>query len=281
MEQRRAGLPQTLAIYQAKGGVGKTVSTIAIGTELAARGYRVLLVDNDPQSTLTRGLGIDPKRARFSLHEVYLNPGRNPDHAIWSVPVEVVGGGAVRIDVLPSRLDAVFLEDELLERYSHARERQTLLRQALDLIHPRYDFTLIDCGPSFSLSVRNALHAADAVLSPVQAEPAAYDGAELLPDTIKLCQNYNPRLHLLGLFLTMYDQRTGYREATQLATELLKRRFGDRVFATTIPRNVRVSQAYGAGQPLLSFAPNSTAGLAYTQLTSELLERIHVPAAVG
>jgi chromosome partitioning protein len=277
MEQR-ADFPQILAIYQAKGGVGKTVSTISIGTELAARGYRVLLVDNDPQSTLTHGMGIDPKRARFSLHEVYLNPERSPDHAIWSVPVEVVGGHGVRVDVLPSRLDAIFLEDELLERYGKGHERHMLLRRALDLLRPRYEVILIDCGPSFTLSVRNALHAADAVLSPVQAEPAAYDGAELLPDTIKICQDGNPRLHLLGLFLTMYDLRMGYREATELAADLLRRRFGRQVFSTTIPRNVRVSQAYGAGQPLQSFAPESSAGLAYTLLTTELLERVRVPA---
>jgi chromosome partitioning protein len=240
-----------------KGGVGKTTSAIDMGAYLAEAGKSVLLVDFDSQANLTSGVGVES--AKPGVYE--LISGTAPiDQVIRETAVP-------GLSVIPASLDLSGAAVELIEQ----EDRDFFLKKALEPAKHRFDFILIDCPPSLGVLTLNGLAAADAVLIPMQCEYFAMEGLSLLLQTIKRIQkNLNPPLSIAGIFFTMYDQRT------RLAQEVVKQvsaYFKDTVFATIIPRNVRLSEAPSHGMPISQYDPECSGAKAYKSLTHEVLQR--------
>ncbi len=246
------------ALTMQKGGVGKTTTTLALGTELARNGLRVLLVDLDPQSNLTLALGIDPDAAAQSVYEVLLNPTAGAEFAITPT--------AHGVDLIPATLALAGAELTLAGRFG----RELLLRTALNDVRHAYDFVLIDSPPSLGLFTVNAMVAADAVLVPLQAHVFARKAMPMLEETISLVRQSNPMLTIGGIIVTMVDRRTS---VNQVIEESIRDQYGDLVFQTVIPFNVRLVEAPAAGQPINRYAPESSGARAYAELTQELLQR--------
>ena len=253
---RARPLPRTLAIANQKGGVGKTTTAVNLGAGLADLGYRVLVIDLDPQGNATTGLGIDARNLGASVYDVLL-----ADRALE----DAIEPTAVRnLFVAPATLDLAGAEIELVPAFS----RELKLRRAVDGLDGEYDFTLIDCPPSLGLLTVNGLAAADEVLVPVQCEYYALEGLGQLLRNIQLVQsNLNPRLELSTIVLTMYDART--KLSDQVASEV-RTHFGDRVCRNIVPRSVRLSEAPSFGQPIIVFDPTSRGAIAYRELAKEV-----------
>lgn len=252
---------EIIAIANQKGGVGKTTTTINLGAELAAAGRRVLLIDMDSQYNTTTGLGVRLEEGDYSTYTVLHNPDRGIAYAVRTL--------APGLDLLPASLDLAAAEWELAGQPA----RETLLRRALG--HARtqrlYDVVLIDCPPSFTLLTQNGLTAADWVLVPVSAELYPVQGLTQLEKTVALIRDtLNPPLHIGGLLITMADTRNNL---AQDVIGLLHKRFADRVYTTLIPRNVKLAEAPGAGQPIREYDPTSKGALAYAALAQEVLTR--------
>ncbi|MBA3267514.1 MAG: ParA family protein [Acidimicrobiia bacterium] len=249
-------MPRTLAIANQKGGVGKTTTAVNLGAGLADLGYRVLVIDLDPQGNATTGLGIDARNLGASVYDVLL-----ADRALE----DAIEPTAVRnLFVAPATLDLAGAEIELVPAFS----RELKLRRAVDGLDGEYDFTLIDCPPSLGLLTVNGLAAADEVLVPVQCEYYALEGLGQLLRNIQLVQsNLNPRLELSTIVLTMYDART--KLSDQVASEV-RTHFGDRVCRNIVPRSVRLSEAPSFGQPIIVFDPTSRGAIAYRELAKEV-----------
>ncbi|NJO08071.1 MAG: ParA family protein [Chloroflexaceae bacterium] len=247
-----------LALTMQKGGVGKTTTTLGVGTELAQAGLRVLLIDLDPQSNLTMALGINPEELQHSVYEVLLNPTAGADFAI--VPT------AYGPDLIPATLELAGAELTLAGRFG----RELLLRTALTETRYNYDFVLIDSPPSLGLFTVNAMVAADEILVPLQAHVFARKAMPQLESTIALVRQSNPLLQIGGIVVTMVDRRTS---VNQLIEESIRETYGDLVYATVIPFNVRLVEAPAAGQPISRYAPDSAGARAYRDLTQELLQR--------
>jgi len=245
-----------LAIANQKGGVGKTTTAVNLGAGLADLGYRVLVIDLDPQGNATTGLGIDARNLGASVYDVLL-----ADRALE----DAIEPTAVRnLFVAPATLDLAGAEIELVPAFS----RELKLRRAVDGLDGEYDFTLIDCPPSLGLLTVNGLAAADEVLVPVQCEYYALEGLGQLLRNIQLVQsNLNPRLELSTIVLTMYDART--KLSDQVASEV-RTHFGDRVCRNIVPRSVRLSEAPSFGQPIIVFDPTSRGAIAYRELAKEV-----------
>ncbi|MFN2608313.1 MAG: ParA family protein [Acidimicrobiales bacterium] len=245
-----------VAIANQKGGVGKTTTAVNLGASLADLGYRVLVVDLDPQANATTGLGVDARNLAASVYDVLLA----------DTPMEdAVEPTALRnLFVVPATIDLAGAEIELVPAFS----RELKLRRAIDHLGDEFDFTLVDCPPSLGLLTVNGLAAAGEVLVPIQCEYYALEGLGQLLRNIKLVQsNLNPRLELSTIVLTMYDART--KLADQVATEV-RSHFGARVCRTIVPRTVRLSEAPSFGQPIIVFDPASRGAIAYRELAKEV-----------
>jgi len=248
--------PRILAIANQKGGVGKTTTAVNLGAGLAELGYRVLVVDLDPQGNATTGLGIQSRNLQTSIYDALM--GDTPlDDCIEPTSLR-------NLFVAPATIDLAGAEIELVPAFS----RELRLRRALGTVAGEFDFTLIDCPPSLGLLTVNGLAAADEVVVPIQCEYYALEGLGQLMRNVQLVQsNLNPRLNLSTIILTMYDART--KLADQVTKEV-RAHFGARVCRNVVPRTVRLSEAPSFGQPITVFDPTSRGAIAYRELAREV-----------
>ena len=236
--------------------MGKTTTAVNLGAGLAELGYRVLVVDLDPQGNATTGLGINPRNLQASIYDAVMN----------DVPLEdCVEPTALRnLFVAPATIDLAGAEIELVPAFS----RELRLRRSLDRLGDDFEFTLVDCPPSLGLLTVNGLAAAQEVLVPIQCEYYALEGLGQLLRNVQLVQtNLNPRLELTAIVLTMYDART--KLADQVAREV-RAHFGPKVCRNIVPRTVRLSEAPSFGQPVIVFDPSSRGAIAYRELAKEV-----------
>ena len=255
--QRRALI---VAMCNQKGGVGKTTTTINLGAALAETGRRVLLVDFDPQGSLSVGLGINPHTLDTSIYNLLLTR----DHDVHEIITESVVEG---LDILPANIDLSAAEVQLVSEVA----REQTLKRVLTQVRGEYDIILIDCAPSLGLLTVNALTAADRVIMPLECEFFALRGLALLNDTIgKVQDRLNPELEILGILGTMYDARTVH---SREVLERVVQAFGDKVFHTVIRRTIKFPETTVAGEPITTYASNSPGAAAYRTLAREVLQR--------
>ncbi len=252
-------MTRILAITNQKGGVGKTTTGVNLAASLAATKQRVLLVDLDPQGNATMGSGIDKRALKVTVYHLLLGEAE-----IGSVRVRSTSGN---YDVLPANRELAGAEIELVD----IEHRETRLKSALALVESEYDFILIDCPPALNLLTVNGLCAAHAVLIPMQCEYYALEGLSDLVQTIKKVRiNLNPQLQIEGLLRTMFDPRN---TLAQQVSAQLQQHFGDKLYRTVIPRNVRLAEAPSHGLPALGLDRSSKGAQAYLALAGEMLNR--------
>jgi len=252
-----------LALANQKGGVGKTTSTVNLSAYLAARGFRTLLIDIDPQGNATSSLGIDKAACPYAIYDALLD----------GTPLAqmIVSGGQERLSLVPST--SVLLGSETEAALTNVDQREHRLVDALkSLPADSFDLILIDCPPSLGLLTLNALVAAEGVIIPIQCEFLALEGLVQLSNNIQLVKRtFNSRLEILGVLLTMYDART--RLSAQVAEEV-RRFFPNRLFASTIPRGIHLAEAPSYGQSILAYDPASRGALAYAEAADETITRL-------
>jgi chromosome partitioning protein len=249
-------LPRVISIANQKGGVGKTTTAVNLGAALAELGYRVLVVDLDPQGNATTGLGISHRNVEGSIYDVIMND-TPMDDCVEPTSVK-------NLFVCPATIDLAGAEIELVPAFS----RELKLKRALQGARDDYDFTLIDCPPSLGLLTVNGLAASDDVIVPIQCEYYALEGlGQLLRNVALVKSNLNPDLDVRGIVLTMYDART--RLAVQVEREV-REHFGDKVYRTVVPRTVRISEAPSFGEPIIVFDATSRGAVAYRELAKEV-----------
>lgn len=249
------------AIVNQKGGVGKTTTAINLATEVALSGYRVLLVDGDPQANATSGLGYDRHHVEVSLTEVLTN-GVSPKKGCLKTFI-------AHLDILPASPSLVDVEVSL----AGWEAREYRLKAVLESLENFYDFIFIDAPPSLGLLTLNSLTAAQGVLIPLQCEYYALEGlTELLQTLEKVREHLHPFLDMEGILLTMMDERTNLSKQVE---EQVRQYFPGKVFKTTIPRNVRLSEAPSFGQPIAFYDPQCRGAQAYKAFAIEYLRRVH------
>ena len=253
-------MAKIFCIANQKGGVGKTTTTVNLAAGLAKIGQRVLLVDLDPQGNATMGSGVDKRGLALSVYDVLLESASVQEAAVASGP------GGYR--VLGANRELAGAEVELVE----LERREKRLKAALDGVQAEYDFVLIDCPPSLSMLTLNGLCSAHGVIVPMQCEYFALEGLTDLVNTIKQVHaNLNPELQIIGLLRVMYDPRITLQAQV---SEQLKGHFGDKVFNTVIPRNVRLAEAPSYGLPGVVFDPAAKGSQAFVEFAKEMVERI-------
>lgn len=259
-------MSRVVAIANQKGGVGKTTTAINLGASLAVAEKRTLVVDIDPQGNASSGLGVRDRDGLASIYDVLVEGAPAGEAVLEAVHFRL-------LDLIPSNRDLVGAEIELVTREG----RETVLRQALASVRDQYDFVLVDCPPSLGLLTLNTLTAADSVLIPIQCEFYALEGLSQLLNTVRLVQrSLNPELEIEGVLLTMFDRRLNL--SRQVADEA-REYFGNRVFRTTIPRNVRLAEAPSFGQPIVQYDVLSAGAQSYLSLARELIARKGSPPA--
>jgi len=252
-------MARIIAVANQKGGVGKTTTAVNLASALSDMKYRTLLVDLDPQGNASVGCGIDSRALKISALDVLQNE--------CTIPEAMVHVDRISLDVLPSNSDLTAAEVSLLQ----VDEREYRLKNALEEVAHQYAWVIIDCPPSLNMLTLNALAAANSVLIPMQCEYYALEGLASLLETIEQVRgSVNPGLDIEGLLRTMYDGRNNLSGAV---SDQLIEHFGDRVYRTLIPRNVRVAEAPSHGLPVLRYAPASRGSLAYLGLAGEMLRR--------
>jgi len=253
-------MAKIFCIANQKGGVGKTTTTVNLAAGLAKIGQRVLLVDLDPQGNATMGSGVDKRGLALSVYDVLLESASVQEAAVASGP------GGYR--VLGANRELAGAEVELVE----LERREKRLKAALDAVQADYDFVLIDCPPSLSMLTLNGLCSAHGVIVPMQCEYFALEGLTDLVNTIKQVHaNLNPELQIIGLLRVMYDPRITLQAQV---SEQLKGHFGDKVFNTVIPRNVRLAEAPSYGLPGVVFDPAAKGSQAFVEFAHEMVKRI-------
>ena len=248
-----------IAIFNQKGGVGKTTTNINLAACLAMKGKRVLVLDIDPQGNTTSGLGISKRELENTVYNVLVDEDYDIKDAV--IKTDVKG-----LDLIPASVDLAGAEVELVQ----IEGREKALKQGLDKIKDDYDYIFIDCPPSLGLLTINSLAAVDSVLIPIQCEFYALEGVSQLVSTIELVKkSLNPSLEIQGVILSMFDGRTNL--SAQVVQEV-KKYFGNKVYATVIPRNVRLAEAPSYGLPITEYDPKSKGAEAYMDFAEEFLE---------
>ena len=251
---------KAIAIFNQKGGVGKTTTNINLGACLAMKGKKVLILYIDPQGNTTSGIGIKKKTLDYTVYDLLIDDNFDTRSAI--IPTAIEG-----LDIIPASVDLAGAEIELVQ--IDGREKR--LKNAIDKVRDSYDYIFIDCPPSLGLLTINSLTAVESVLIPLQCEFYALEGVSQLMNTIELVKRgLNPGLEIEGVILSMFDGRTNL--SAQVVQEV-KRYFGDKVYSTVIPRNIRLAEAPGYGMAITQYDPKSKGAEAYIEFADEFLER--------
>lgn len=252
-------LGKRIAIFNQKGGVGKTTTNINLAACLALKGKKTLVLDIDPQGNTTSGLGVSKRGLEDTVYNILVDKDYDIRNAIIKTDVE-------NLDLIPASVDLAGAEVELVQ----VDQRETALKKGLEQIKGDYDYIFIDCPPSLGLLTINSLAAVDSVLIPIQCEFYALEGVSQLVSTIDLVKkSLNPELEIQGVILSMFDGRTNL--SAQVVQEV-KKYFGDKVYTTVIPRNVRLAEAPSYGLPITAYDPKSKGSEAYMDFAEEFLE---------
>ena len=248
---------KVIAVANQKGGVGKTTTSVSLSAALAEKGKRVLLVDCDPQGNATSGFGINKQELELSVYDIIIDE--------WNIS-DIILPTDYKIDIAPSQIGLAGAEIEL----SSLEDREYRLQRGINTVREKYDFIIIDCPPSLGFLTLNSLAAADSVLIPLQCEFYALEGLSQLLKTIEMVRSrINVNLYIEGVVLTMYDSRTNLSQ--QVENEV-RNYIGDKVYNTTIPRNVRLSEAPSYGCPIFAYDPASKGAQAYMELAQEVID---------
>lgn len=251
-------MAHVIAIINQKGGVGKSTTAINLAAALGDLGKRVLVVDFDPQGNATSGFGVDKDQLEDDVYEALMN----------SVPLSnvVVSSPVENVDIAPATIQLAGAEIELVS----VMARESVLRYVLDSVRDQYDYIFIDCPPSLGLLTVNSLVAADSLLIPIQCEFYALEGLSKLLESMRMVKGrLNPSLEVFGVVMTMFDART---TLSKQVVEEVRDYFGDKVFQSVIPRNVKLSEAPSHGLPVNLYAPSSKGALAYESLAKEVVD---------
>lgn len=248
-----------IAVTNQKGGVGKTTTAVNVAAGIAKLGYKVLLIDTDPQGNATSGVGVDKRSVENSAYSIMVDDVKAEE--------AVVSTGFENMYVIPSSIELAAAELELAD----LEHREAKLKNALAAVKNRYDYIFIDCPPSLGLITTNALCASDSILVPIQPEYYALEGLSQLIATVRLVKRrYNNYLEIEGVLLTMYDGRLNL---TQQVVQEVKKFFPKKVFSAVIPRGVRLSEAPSFGMPIMYFDKSCKGSLAYMELAKEIVEK--------
>lgn len=257
-------MARVISVTNQKGGVGKTTTSINLAAALAKRGKRILLIDIDPQGNASVGLGVDTQEVEVTIYDVLL------DEATAKEAIVSTDSG---VDVLTANGDLAGAQVELLNEIG----RELRLKKALAPVQDDYDYIFIDCPPALNVLTINALVASDSVMIPMQCEYFALEGLSALISTVrKIRETLNPKLTIEGLLRTMFD---GRNSLSNEVSRQLQTHFGNKVYSTIVPRNVRLAEAPSYGESVISYSPQSKGARAYMALADEILEKVNAKVA--